>query len=155
MKAVLAARQRVNIRLVTDPNVRRGADPANRPLLYAPDPPGILSPIGHWDPSAAPNQLMEPAIQADVAHIVEPPYDLTLSLFRDLGWFSDFDGVPDGVDQCPGSDRGTNVTLLECDTGVGNTTYTSGCRISDFYKPCAAGNGGNFGRASTLSATIW
>ena len=37
---------------------------------------------------------MEPTILADVGHTVEPPNDLTLSLLRDLGWFSDFDGVP-------------------------------------------------------------
>ena len=92
--------------------------------------------MAHWDPMFSPNQLMEPDIAVDLSFAVEPPYDLTLSVMRDLGWFSDFDGVPDGIDLCPGSDRNATVMINGCDSKVPNTTFATGCRVSDYYKAC-------------------
>ena len=105
LKKTLAEFQKVAANLLADPEVRAGADRAGRPILFNPVPRAAGSTMSHWDPIAAPNQLMEPDIAVDLSHGVEPPNDLTLSLLKDLGWFSDFDGVPDGIDQCPGSDR--------------------------------------------------
>jgi hypothetical protein len=66
--------------------VRAGADPAGRALLYTPNPYESGSSVSHWDTSATPNQLMEPAINADLAISVSEPKDLTKSLLEDIGW---------------------------------------------------------------------
>ena len=63
-----------------------GADSAGRPLMYTPNPYQGGSSVSHWDVSAVPNQLMEPAINADLQHAVKPPADLTLPLLQDIGW---------------------------------------------------------------------
>ena len=42
--------------------------------------------MSHWDDSATRNLLMEPAINADLTQFVFPPYDLTLPMFKDIGW---------------------------------------------------------------------
>jgi len=135
--------------LLLDDNVRQGADSDDRTYLFAPVVDSNLSPIMHWDPAATPNQLMEPIIPSDATFDLDAPADLTVPLLRDLGWFADFDGVPDGMDQCPGSDRGENVVLLGCDTKVTNRTSSTGCRISDAYKVCTSGEGGPFGNCVT------
>ena len=43
---------------------------------------------------------MEPEINPDLTHKVEAPDDLTLELFRDVGWFADadLDGIADASD---------------------------------------------------------
>ena len=105
LKSALSTFQRVTANLLADPAARAGADLQGRPILFTPNPIQNGSTISHWDPLASPNQLMEPDIQDGLTHNVEPPYDLTLPLLKDLGWDSDFDGVPAGVDECPGSDR--------------------------------------------------
>lgn len=139
LKANLAG---LNATLLLDLTVRAGADPAGgRALLYTPNPVQPGSTISHWDTSAFPNQLMEPAINADLTHSVQPPQDLTLPLFRDIGWFpdTDLDGVPDNVDCEPNSDLSPTVIIDGCDSGVPNTFFTNGCTISDLINKCAAG----------------
>lgn len=65
---------------------RAGADPLGRPLVYTPNPLQSGSSVSHFDTSAMPNLLMEPAINADL----DPDgVDLALSVFHDLGWFAD------------------------------------------------------------------
>lgn len=66
--------------------VRAGTDPSGRVLMYAPRPNQPGSSVSHYDTSAKPNQLMEPAINGDLAHEVKPPYDLTYPLLKDIGW---------------------------------------------------------------------
>lgn len=44
------------------------------------------SSVSHFDTSAFPNQLMEPAINGDLTHEVTIPNDLTFQLFKDIGW---------------------------------------------------------------------
>ena len=139
LKAGLAASTRMNAQLLADPGLRQGADLEGRPYLYTPNPVVLGSTISHWDTTASPNLLMEPHLEDDLAHTLD---DLTLSLLRDLGWFSDFDGVPDGVDQCPDSDPSPNLSIQGCDTGVRNSTLPTGCRISDFYRNCDRPAGG-------------
>ena len=63
---------------------RAGTDALERPLVYTPSPLQSGSSVSHFDTSARPNLLMEPSINADLAH---DGVDLTLALFRDLGWF--------------------------------------------------------------------
>jgi len=134
VKTALAAGT-VNATLGVNLNIRAGADASGRALLNAPNPVVLGSSISHWDPIAFPNLLMEPAINADLTHGV----DLTRQEMIDIGWFSDGDGVPDGVDQCIGSSRSATVVIDGCDSGVPNTTFATGCRITDQINDCTVG----------------
>jgi hypothetical protein len=125
----------VNVTLSLNLAVRAGANPQGRALLNAPNPLQAGSSISHWDPIAFPNLLMEPAINTDLTHGV----DLTLQEMTDIGWFTDRDGVPDGLDSCLGSDQHANVVVSTCDSGVPNTVFANGCRISDQIDDCAEG----------------
>jgi hypothetical protein len=90
LKALLAKRSRtrsgVYATIGIDLSLYAGADGANRVLMYTPNPFASGSSISHWDTSPFPNQLMEPAINADLLHSVLPPADLSFNLLRDLGW---------------------------------------------------------------------
>ena len=90
----------VTAALLVDPNVRAGADPEGRARLYAPNPLVGGSSVSHYDSVASRNLLMEPAINPDLTHEVSAPDDLTLELFRDIGWFpdSDLDGIADDLE---------------------------------------------------------
>ncbi|HEY2292219.1 MAG TPA: PA domain-containing protein [Thermoanaerobaculia bacterium] len=122
-----------NVTIGVNLNVLAGADPSGHLLLNAPVPLVSGSSYSHWDPIAFPNLLMEPNINADLTHSV----DLTRQEMIDIGWFSDGDGVPDGVDQCIGSSRDATVIIGGCNSGVPNTTFPTGCRISDQINDCA------------------
>lgn len=75
----------VTASLGTDPTQYLGADASNRAIVYTPVS-GISAAPSHWDPSATPNQRMEPTVPGDVAHSVAPPADLTFRLLQDIGW---------------------------------------------------------------------
>src|SRR5206468_10641175 len=62
----------VSATLGLDLSVRSGADTAGFALLNTPSPVQPGSSISHWDPIAAPNQLMEPSINGDLTHSVKP-----------------------------------------------------------------------------------
>ncbi|MGH9932593.1 MAG: PA domain-containing protein [Pyrinomonadaceae bacterium] len=76
----------VNATLLTNTAVPSGVDGSGRALLFAPNPFQGGSSVSHWDTTEYPNQLMEPAINGDLTHSVVPVWDLTLSLFQDIGW---------------------------------------------------------------------
>jgi len=63
-----------------------GADSFGFALMYAPQPFAAGSSVSHFDVSATRNQLMEPAINADLTHSVITPEDLTFELLKDVGW---------------------------------------------------------------------
>ncbi len=63
-----------------------GADALGRMLMFAPNPFQVGSSVSHFDTTASPNQLMEPSFNADLTQSVNPPIDLTMPLFRDIGW---------------------------------------------------------------------
>ena len=90
LRAALANRGRLHSGMMAtigvDLSKRAGADASNRPLLYNPNPFVSGSSISHWDTSAFPNQLMEPAINGDLTHEVTPPQDLSFKLLQDTGW---------------------------------------------------------------------
>jgi PA domain-containing protein/flagellar hook capping protein FlgD len=81
----------VTLRL--SPTKRAGVSANNHVLMYAPNPFQGGSSVSHWDVSATPNLLMEPAINADLTDSV----DLTDPLFRDIGWLPRTLGVPAGA----------------------------------------------------------
>jgi hypothetical protein len=69
-----------------DATRKAGADSSLRPLLYTPNPLVGGSSVSHWDVSAFPNLLMEPAINSDLTNLLVPPKDLTKPLLQDIGW---------------------------------------------------------------------
>ena len=75
-----------NASITLDHSVMLGADASNRVRIYAPTSFEQGSSVSHFDEIAYPNLLMEPSNSGDLSHSVAPPQDLTLSLFRDLGW---------------------------------------------------------------------
>ncbi|MYM22353.1 peptidase [Duganella sp. FT135W] len=90
LKQAIAARTRMHSGLFANLGVnlalRAGTDVLGRVLMYAPRPNQPGSSVSHYDTSATPNQLMEPAINADLKHEGQPPFDLTYPLLKDIGW---------------------------------------------------------------------
>jgi hypothetical protein len=130
----------VRVTIGVDLSVRAGTDHSLGLMLVAAlNPVALGSSISHWDTIATPNQLMEPAINLDLGQSVAPPADLTSSLMTDIGWFSDHDGVPDGKDDCIGSDIRPTVQIDDCDSGVNNVVFTTGCSITDLVNRCEIG----------------
>ena len=74
----------LNLTIGLDTSVLAGADSQGRVKLYAPNPIEGGSSISHWDVSANPSLLMEPAITG----ILSDSVDLTIQHFDDIGWFS-------------------------------------------------------------------
>jgi hypothetical protein len=90
IKAALATRSRTASSVVGGINLNAaqlaGANSAGQILMYAPNPFQGGSSVSHYDVSALPNQLMEPAINGDLTHSVTVPQDLTFKLLQDIGW---------------------------------------------------------------------
>jgi hypothetical protein len=63
-----------------------GADAQKRITMYTPNPYEPGSSVSHYNTTASRNQLMEPAINADLTHSVTAPTDLTFELLKDIGW---------------------------------------------------------------------
>jgi hypothetical protein len=61
---------------------KSGADALNHVQIYTPNPFQGGSSLSHWDVSAYPNLLMEPAINNNLHNTV----DLTFWAFGDMGW---------------------------------------------------------------------
>jgi len=90
LRAALAYRSRTKSGIVvtfkSDETRLAGTDNQKRILMYTPTTFEPGSSVSHYTTSARPNQLMEPAINSDLTHEVEPPKDLTLPLLHDIGW---------------------------------------------------------------------
>lgn len=88
----------VTVEFTADTRARAGADGQDRVRLFAPNPAQQGSSVSHFDVTATPNLLMEPFISLDLRHA----FDLTLPLFRDIGWApdADLDGILDDRDNC-------------------------------------------------------
>lgn len=63
-----------------------GADANRRITMFTPNPYQPGSSVSHYNTTASRNQLMEPAINADLTHSVTAPTDLTFELLKDIGW---------------------------------------------------------------------
>jgi hypothetical protein len=101
----------VNVSMFRDPALKAGCDANNRVLVFTPTPYQTGSSVSHWDMSASPDLLMEPALNTGLSQ--DP--DLTVEQFADIGWF------------------GPNVT------GVGDHTVAARPMLSGFPNPTAAG----------------
>ena len=134
----MLATQNVNVTIARDTSIRSGTDRVKHLAMVAalnPVQPG--SSISHWDTAGIPNQLMEPSISADLTASVRPPEDLTSSQMTDIGWFSDGDGVPDGKDNCIGSDLRPTVVIGTCNSKAGNDLQANRCTVADDVDQCA------------------
>lgn len=76
--------------LRVDPSAIAGATLIGHVRLYAPCTLASGSSVFHWDVSAFPNLLMEPAINGDLGHGV----DVTLNQLIDMGWARSADAGP-------------------------------------------------------------
>jgi hypothetical protein len=89
LRAALTKRSRtksgVIANLTTDPTRISGLD-GGFVQLYTPNPFQPGSSVSHYDVGAYPNLLMEPAINGDLTHSLQPPEDLTFKLLQDIGW---------------------------------------------------------------------
>lgn len=63
-----------------------GTDSLGRLKMFAPNPFQAGSSVSHFDSTAFRNLLMEPSINADLLHAIAPPFDLTFTLFKEIGW---------------------------------------------------------------------
>ena len=81
----------VNITLKLDVNTPAGLDGSGRLKIYTPNPYEGGSSVSHWDTSALPSLLMEPAISGNLSSSV----DVTLAHFADIGWLNFPVGIPD------------------------------------------------------------
>jgi hypothetical protein len=90
LKAALKQRSRTSSGVLAslgiDPSRLAGTDAARRILMYTPTTLEPGSSVSHYHSLAKRNQLMEPAINTDLAHETVPPRDLTFPLLRDIGW---------------------------------------------------------------------
>ncbi len=82
----------VTATIALDPTQFAGVDGLNRALMFAPNPDQPGSSVSHWDVSAFPNLLMEPAINPDLTQNI----DLAFENFFDIGWFPQLVDVPAG-----------------------------------------------------------
>jgi len=69
-----------------------GLSPTGHVRMFAPNPFQSGSSVSHFDVSATPNLLMEPAINPDLTSDI----DLTDPVFRDIGWMPRVLDVPGG-----------------------------------------------------------
>jgi hypothetical protein len=90
LRAVIQNRWRNRSGVIASLGINRqrlaGADARHRILMYTPNPNQPGSSVSHYTTDAKPNQLMEPAINSDLTHMVTPPRDLTYPLLQDIGW---------------------------------------------------------------------
>lgn len=139
--AIKGALPGVNVTLGPVPGVLGGADAAGYALLYAPNPVQPGSTFSHYDISATPNALMEPAINDSLA--ANMYLDLTPALFTDEGWSLN-----------PG-----NGMIAACDTGIDAVEeggLALGAGIQAYAKVClnnAGGSRANYLRCVTDQAT--
>lgn len=99
-----------------------GADNSNHVRVYAPNPVEVGSSVSHWDDSLFPNQLMEPAINDDLTHSVQPPQDLTLRLLLDIGWNNGVIPTPTPTPSPPPNDNFLSAQVITgCSGSVAGT----------------------------------
>jgi Calx-beta domain/PA domain len=141
----------INASMFLDPNAISGADSAHRAKMYAPNPREQGSSVSHWDESMFPNQLMEPFNTRDLTHAVKPPQDLTLSLFRDIGWTAVGSTPAASIQVVTPAAVSENVGSMQ--VHVTRTGDTSGISTVDYATSDTAGSNAcstNTGAASSL-----
>jgi hypothetical protein len=90
----------VAMAFVVDPTKLQGADNANRPRLFMPNPVQPGSSGSHYDTALLPNALMEPVINTSLLSAFN--LDITPNLLQDTGWTL----------------NAGNAKIGACDTGI-------------------------------------
>lgn len=72
--------------LGVDPQRLSGTDPARRVRMYSPQEYAPGSSVSHYTVDTRPSQLMEPAVNQDLPHVLVAPRDLSYPLLQDIGW---------------------------------------------------------------------
>jgi hypothetical protein len=101
------------VSFVIDPTKLQGADDQGRPRLFMPNPVQGGSSGSHYDTAAAPNLLMEPAINDSLYSAAN--LDITPHLLADIGWQINAVGV---FPVAPGNAKVGSPSVPDCDTGV-------------------------------------
>lgn len=112
-----------SMRVAASGYLSAGLDTMKRVRLYAPSTLQQGSSVSHFDTSATPNLLMEPAINPGIPLTL----DLTRQQLRDIGWYRDSnsDGVADEI---------TNVQPSGTTVALGSTTMISWTNQGGFNK---------------------
>jgi hypothetical protein len=111
-----------------DPTRKVGADLAGNPLLYAPSVYAPGSSGSHFDVTASPNALMEPAINSDLRPASN--VDMTAAQFKDIGWdIANFSiaGCDAGVPAVTGNGDVLIGPVLRCLDGAGTKGQFQSC----------------------------
>ena len=133
----------VNVTLKLDNTIRAGADKFGKPLLFSPNPFQSGSSVSHWDTSAFPNQLMEPAINGDLTHEVTPPNDLTFSQMRDIGWVASV--LPNAIVKSAGDSQSLDLNQAAAVLpSVTTAPAASGLTVTWTVNPAVSGAGATF-----------
>ena len=109
----LKAHLPAQVAFVVDPTKLQGADDQGRPRLFMPNPVQGGSSGSHYDTAAAPNLLMEPAINDSLYSAAN--LDITPHLLADIGWQINAVGV---FPVAPGNAKVGSPSVPDCDTGV-------------------------------------
>jgi hypothetical protein len=143
----------VSVRLAVDATRLAGADVNNRVLLNAPNPVQPGSSISHYDPSAVPNLLMEPAITGTL--IAATDVDLTDDLFQDIGWGVVFDpDLPANGADCGAAPAGPTVAALGCSTNVANIDVAGICKLADVVQKQVSDCSANAGTHGSVVSCV-
>ena len=103
----------MQVTYVIDPTKLHGADDQGRPRLFMPNPVQGGSSGSHYDTAAAPNLLMEPAINDSLYSAAN--LDITPHLMADIGWQINAVGV---FPVTGGNAKVGSPSVPDCDTGV-------------------------------------
>ena len=103
----------MQVTYVIDPTKLHGADDQGRPRLFMPNPVQGGSSGSHYDNIAAPNLLMEPAINDSLYSAAN--LDITPHLMADIGWQINAVGV---FPVSGGNAKVGSPSVPDCDTGV-------------------------------------
>ena len=122
-----------------------GRDAQGRVMMYTPNPVSAGSSVSHWDRfGVTPDQLMEPNISRSLSHNVSPPADLTLSLFRDIGWPM---GPPPPPPSPPSNDNFASAQAISGCSGTVNGSNLSATR--------EAGEPAHFAASPGSTKSVW
>ena len=97
----------MTVSFVIDPTKLQGADDLGRPRLFMPNPVQSGSSGSHYDSIAAPNLLMEPAINGSLRGYYN--LDITPHLLADIGWKLNAGNAQIGSPSVPDCDTGIKV----------------------------------------------
>ena len=150
IKAQLGSGVNATVKLNT--SQRAGADPTGKALLNSPNPVVAGSSVSHWDPIMTPNQLMEPAINADLSHSVTTPQDLTYSEMREIGW--EPNPLPNSITITSGNNQSLNINTQFAPLSVATSPAVAGLKVTFTANNSPEGANGTFAGTGDRIAVV-